>query len=47
MQEESACLIDSFNYANSKPGVWFAREDEIADWALKTPQRLRYWTAVP
>jgi hypothetical protein len=23
-------------YAKSKPDVWFARKDEIADWALNT-----------
>lgn len=30
-------VLDRFlTYARSKPGVWFARKDEIADWALKT-----------
>ena len=30
-------VLDRFlGYAKSKPGVWFARKDEIADWALKT-----------
>lgn len=30
-------VLDRFlTYAKSKPGVWFARKDEIADWALKT-----------
>lgn len=30
-------VLDRFlTYAESKPGVWFARKDEIADWALKT-----------
>ena len=29
-------VLDRFlSYARSKPGVWFARKDEIADWALK------------
>jgi hypothetical protein len=29
-------VLDRFlTYARSKPGVWFARKDEIADWALK------------
>lgn len=29
--------LDRFlTYAKGKPGVWFARKDEIADWALKT-----------
>ena len=25
-----------FTYAKSKPGVWFTRKDEIANWAMKT-----------
>jgi peptidoglycan/xylan/chitin deacetylase (PgdA/CDA1 family) len=30
-------LLDRFlTYAKSKPGVWFARKDEIASYALKT-----------
>ena len=30
-------VLDRFlNYARSKPGVWFARKDEIARWALKS-----------
>jgi peptidoglycan/xylan/chitin deacetylase (PgdA/CDA1 family) len=30
-------VLDRFlTYAKSKRGVWFARKDEIADWALKT-----------
>jgi peptidoglycan/xylan/chitin deacetylase (PgdA/CDA1 family) len=30
-------VLDRFlAYAKSKPDVWFARKDEIADWALKT-----------
>ena len=30
-------VIDRFlSYAKGKPGVWFARKDEIADWAMKT-----------
>jgi peptidoglycan/xylan/chitin deacetylase (PgdA/CDA1 family) len=30
-------VLDRFlKYAKSKPGVWFARKDEIANWALKT-----------
>ena len=30
-------VLDRFlSYTRSKPGVWFARKDEIADWALKT-----------
>jgi hypothetical protein len=30
-------VLDRFlTYARSKPGVWFARKDEIAEWALKT-----------
>lgn len=30
-------VLDRFlTYAKSKPGVWFARKDEIANWALKT-----------
>jgi peptidoglycan/xylan/chitin deacetylase (PgdA/CDA1 family) len=31
-----------FTYAKSKPGVWFARKDEIADWALKTRDKTPY-----
>ena len=31
-----------FTYANSKPGVWFARKDEIADWAMKTSNQTPY-----
>src|SRR5262245_49388547 len=31
-----------FTYAKSKPGVWFARKDEIADWAMKTRDRTPY-----
>jgi hypothetical protein len=28
-------VLDRFlSYAKSKPGVWFARKDEIAKWAL-------------
>src|SRR6516162_2789647 len=30
-------VLDRFlGYAKSKPGVWFARKDQIADWAIKT-----------
>src|ERR1700754_2151594 len=30
-------VLDRFlTYARSRPGVWFARKDEIAEWALKT-----------
>jgi peptidoglycan/xylan/chitin deacetylase (PgdA/CDA1 family) len=30
-------VLDRFlSYARSKPGVWFARKDAIADWAMKT-----------
>ena len=25
-----------------KPGVWFARKDEIADWAMKTRDKTPY-----
>ena len=29
-------VLDRFlAYAKSKPGVWFARKDEIAKWALE------------
>ena len=28
--------------ARNKPGVWFARKDEIADWALKTRDKTPY-----
>ena len=29
-------VLDRFlTYAKSKPGVWFARKDEIAKWALE------------
>jgi hypothetical protein len=29
-------VLDRFlTYARSRPGVWFARKDEIARWALK------------
>ncbi len=29
-------VLDRFlTYAKAKPGVWFARKDEIAAWALK------------
>jgi hypothetical protein len=29
-------VLDRFlTYARSKPGVWFARKDEIAAWALE------------
>jgi peptidoglycan/xylan/chitin deacetylase (PgdA/CDA1 family) len=32
-------VLDRFlTYAKSKPGAWFARKDEIADWALKARQ---------
>jgi hypothetical protein len=31
-----------FTYVKSKPGVWFARKDEIADWALKTRDKTPY-----
>ena len=31
-----------FTYAKSKPGVWFARKDEIADWAMKTRDQTPY-----
>ena len=31
-----------FTYAKSKPGIWFARKDEIADWALKTRDKTPY-----
>ena len=31
-----------FTYAKSKPGVWFARKDEIADWAMKTRDKTPY-----
>jgi len=32
-----ARVLDRFlTYAKSNPGVWFARKDEIADWALNT-----------
>ena len=31
-----------FTYAKSKPGVWFARKGEIADWAMKTRSQTPY-----
>jgi peptidoglycan/xylan/chitin deacetylase (PgdA/CDA1 family) len=31
-----------FTYVKTKPGVWFARKDEIADWAMKTRDKTPY-----
>jgi len=31
-----------FAYAKSKPGVWFARKDEVAHWAMKTRDATPY-----
>jgi hypothetical protein len=31
-----------FTYAKSRPGVWFARKGEIADWAMKTRSQTPY-----
>jgi hypothetical protein len=31
-----------FTYVKSKPDVWFARKDEVADWALKTRDKTPY-----
>jgi peptidoglycan/xylan/chitin deacetylase (PgdA/CDA1 family) len=31
-----------FTYAKSRPGVWFARKCEIADWAMKTGKQTPY-----
>ena len=31
-----------FTYAKSKPGVWFARKDEIADWAMTARAQTPY-----
>ncbi len=41
-------VLDRFlTYARSRPGVWFARKDEIAEWALKPAARPRCWIAAP
>ena len=39
--------IENFTYAKSKRGVWFARKDEIADWALKTATSRRSFDRGP
>ena len=37
------CVLDRFfTYPKSKPGVWFARKDEVADWAMKTRDKTPY-----
>jgi peptidoglycan/xylan/chitin deacetylase (PgdA/CDA1 family) len=35
-------VVRFFTYAKSKPGVWFARKGEIADWAMKTRRQTPY-----
>lgn len=42
------CLLDRFlSYAKSKSGVWFARKDEIAKWALDNRAHVPFYDRGP